>query len=180
LRLFGVCVFHIVPDKVQLVSVFLGEVLVQMSNYLPPSARQIEPRLDGEELQFILRQRLLEEDQKVPYYGRSPPTQKPTAEVLFDLFAGAMVNHVIEDGVVERRLAHLSDAALRVLDLLNVSLLLNVAVEVFTRVRKNSWCGCGDSMNVSPKLRHGQLPVLSLTVVVPVTTIAAAMASASV
>jgi hypothetical protein len=54
-------------------------------------------------LQFMLRQRLLEEDEKVSYYGRRPPTQKPTAEVLLDLFAGVMVNHVIEDGVVVER-----------------------------------------------------------------------------
>ena len=89
-------------------------------------------------LQFMLRQRLLEEDEKVPYYGRRPPTKKPTAEVLLDLFAGVMVNHVIEDGeIVERRLAHLSDAARRVLEL------LGVAVEVFTRVREKPWVCVG-------------------------------------
>jgi len=82
-------------------------------------------------LQFTLRKRLLEEDEKVPYYGRRPPTQKPTAEVVLNLFAGVQVVHVtMDEEVVERRLAHLSDAARKVLDL------LDVAVEVFTRVRE--------------------------------------------
>jgi transposase len=89
-------------------------------------------------LQFTLRQRLLEEDEMVPYYGRRPDTQKPTAEVVLNLFAGVQVVHVIVDGeVVERRLAHLGDAAHKVLRL------LDIAVEVFTRVREKPmlWVG---------------------------------------
>lgn len=89
-------------------------------------------------LQFALRQRLFEVEERVPYYGNRPDTAKPTTEVLFDIFAGVMVNQVIEDGeIVERRLANLSDAARRVLEL------LDVAVEVFTRVREKPvvWVG---------------------------------------
>jgi transposase len=84
-------------------------------------------------LQFEVRRQMAEQKLALPYYDRRRETELPTAELLFDLFAGAQVVQIIRDEVVQqRRLGKMDPGAKTVLTLLNLDEAL------FTTVRPKS------------------------------------------
>jgi transposase len=84
-------------------------------------------------IEHIVRHRLVEQKQTLPYYGRKKPVENPTAEVIFHAFAPVQLEVLTLQGRVARRtVKHLSDAAQLVLDILGIT------PEVFSRVRNSS------------------------------------------
>jgi hypothetical protein len=72
-------------------------------------------------LQFEVWRQMAEQKLTLPYYDRRRETELPTAELLFDLFAGAQVVQIVRDEVVlQRRLGKLGPGAKTVLALLNL------------------------------------------------------------
>jgi transposase len=81
-------------------------------------------------LQFELRRQMAEQELTLPYYDRKRETELPTAELLFDLFAGVQVVQIIRDErVLERRLGKLDPGAKMVLALLHLDEALLITVK---------------------------------------------------
>jgi hypothetical protein len=84
-------------------------------------------------IEHVVRHRLVEQKQTLPYYGRKKPVDNPTAEVIFHAFAPVQLEVLTVQGRVARRtVKHLSDPARLVLDILGIT------PEVFSRVRNSS------------------------------------------
>ena len=82
-------------------------------------------------LESRMRSRLAELDEEIRYYTHTRRTKRPTAEVIFDCFAGVgIVRLQMPDGTVQRVLANLSEHASKVLDILGWS------TDIFTAPRK--------------------------------------------